>query len=120
MYIQSEWTYDKFHKNAKVNYRIYNGGGLFSGTTSTATPLGPALLQEFSNIKNVVRFYNTERLIATGSDYFNDDILFADDNFFEMFSFPLRFGDTASALKENNSIVLSHAAAQNILVMKIL
>ena len=44
--------------------------------------------------------------------YNEDNIIFADSSFFEMFSFPLISGDPALVLDKPESIVLSRQAAQ--------
>src|SRR6185312_11283472 len=50
--------------------------------------------------------------IKKGVEIIEQDALFVDDNFFSVFSFPLAFGDSKTALKNLHSVVISEDVAE--------
>ncbi len=116
LYITDEWSYDRFHRDPHNVYRIGLKGKL-SGqeiqTASSCPPLAAALLQEIPGVEEATRLNKWDDVIFKYEDkaFTEDDILFADSNFFQFFSFRLVSGDAATALREPNSIVLTAALA---------
>lgn len=105
--------FDRFHQNAEEIYRLksvreQNGRERLWGYTPR--PLAPALVQDFPAIKRAVRLTAVSAVAKFGDKIFNERVLHADPEFFEMFTFPLLRGE-ANVLRDKNKIVLSEAAA---------
>jgi len=77
-------------------------------------PYGPALYNDFKGqITRMVRVRPDDDLITIDNRSFHErKIIWADSNFFSMFSFPLLRGDTATALRDLPSVVLSETIAK--------
>ena len=119
LYVQDELSYDQHHEHA---HRIYRGahadvtaGGRQYAVTSL--PMGPALVTDYPEVIEAVRFYRGEAprmLVADqyGHFFYEDDLWFTDPNFFKVFSFPLSQGDPETAFLEPHSVVIAEAVAQ--------
>lgn len=106
-------SFDMFHQNAPEIYRLktvrmQNGRERVWGYAPR--PLGPALTQDFPFIKKAVRLTIATVVFKSGDKIFNESVLHVDPEFFEMFSFPLKYGDQ-NVLRDKNKIVLSAALA---------
>ncbi len=106
-------SFDMFHQNAQEIYRlktvrVQNARERVWGYTPR--PLGPALMQDFPFIKKAVRLTIATVVFKSGDKIFNEGVLHVDPEFFEMFSFPLKYGDK-NVLRDKNKIVLSEALA---------
>ncbi len=116
LYLDRELSYDKFHVHYNRIYRIGASGNL-RGTelnqVLTSSPMAEILKNKFSGIIKPVRIGRYGAWLVSYKDirYNEDDILFADANFFDIFSFPLIKGDPDSALSQPNSIVLTETTA---------
>ena len=116
-YIYSEVTTDQFHADKDQIYRTLrvseiNGTPYRIGVTSV--PYAEALLNDFpDDIKEVTRTVPEEGLVAVGEKRFmENDLLFADENFFDFFSYPLKIGEASSVLASSNAVVLSQKSAK--------
>ncbi|MEP1033392.1 ABC transporter permease [Ekhidna sp.] len=116
-YIYSEVNTDRFHEDANQIYRVLrvsemNGTPYRIGVTSV--PYANALLTDYpSDVTATTRAVPENGLVAVGEKRFmEDDLLFADENFFEFFSYPLASGNKQSVLATANSAVLTQEAAR--------
>lgn len=119
LYIQFELSYDKYHENPDRIFRVnqekpnINTGGvnLFD---STPGALKNTLINEISGIENAARLAHAENiLISSGENGFiENNLIFADAEIFEIFTFPFVKGNIKKALKDQNSIVISETAAK--------
>jgi putative ABC transport system permease protein len=117
LYVENEYSYDRFHQHANEIYRIgitgnVSGNRLDHAVTSAA--LAPALVKEIPEVKKAVRIGRFGAWLIRYKDIkFNEDhIIFADSAFFEVFSFKLVSGDPSLVLDKPESIVLSRTAAR--------
>ncbi|MBN1338460.1 MAG: ABC transporter permease [Bacteroidales bacterium] len=117
LYIYNEMTYDCFHENRNRIYLMElasESSAEGTGISAVATAgYGPAMLREFPEVENMVRFSSPEDgyLKAGQKNYNFTQIMYADSSVFDVFSFPLIRGDPATALKNPYSIVLTKSAA---------
>jgi len=108
---------NKFHKNIHKLYPIVqvtsSGNEGDQHSTNTPPPLLPALLRKFPEIKNGTRLPPAERIIVKYEDrvFYETGALFADPNFFTMFSFDMVNGNPETVLSERYSVVLTEASA---------
>src|SRR6187399_1758794 len=117
LFIINELSYDNFHKNGKNIYRVMrvgNNNGERREIPYLSPPYGPALVNDYPDtIQKQVRIMKDNDLISYNNISFNEtNIYLADKNFFNFFDFHLIKGDTATVLKDPNSIVLTQTAAK--------
>jgi putative ABC transport system permease protein len=121
LYAVNEFSYDSFHKNADDIYRVYTTSKENidtknpSGVNMTAVPLGPAMKKDLTDVKEYVRYIQPfERFVKNGEQSLRENVGFADPSFFSVFSFKLKYGNPATALKAVNSVVLTEETANKI------
>jgi len=117
LWVQDEFSYDKFHDNGDNLYLVGTHQRLGSRTaTSSGTPpaLGPAFKEEYPEIVNSARFCNGPHalIFAYGEKRFRELTEAVDSSLLEMFTFPLIQGNPESALKEPYSLVMTERMAQ--------
>ena len=110
LFVHHEVTYDAFHRHVESIHRVTASYKDFT-FGSTPDPLGPALVEAYPEILRVVRLWESDVVVQSESDLFQESLLFADSTFFEIFTFPLEQGDAATALSHPQSLVLSAEAA---------
>ena len=118
LYVVDEWSYDRFHANAKNIYRI-NSDIRFGGTdlhmAVCSDPMGPTLKKDYPQVEQYVRFYNSSgsKLIKKENEYINEsNIVHADSTLFEVFTLPAISGNIRSALNDPNTVVISESTAK--------
>ncbi len=115
LWIFDESNYDKFHENGKNIYRVLENQSYSSQNMQVAVtpaPMAEAMKDDFPEIERATR-YNTGfvQTIEVGDEKFEERTgAFADEDFFEMFSFPVIKG-SQDPLSDKNSIVLSESIA---------
>ncbi len=114
-HVKDELSYDQFLDNGSQIYRVlniepdsdqpYSAGG--------PIPLGPALVQDFPGIEKAVRLWRDYRpTLSLGEKVFQESsLMFTDQDFLEMISFPLLQGDPETALSQPNTIILTQSMA---------
>ena len=115
MLVMYEMSFDQFHKNKERLYRVYTETHRPEGEfvmACVAFPFAPAAQEEIPEIEYAVRFSESFQLVANGEKKFYESLIFADENIFNVFSFPLKYGNKNNALSEINSIVLSENIAE--------
>jgi putative ABC transport system permease protein len=117
LYVENEYSYDRFHQHAKEIYRIGITGNVSGNRLNhavTSARLAPTLVKEIPEVEKAVRVGRFGAWLIRYKDIKNneDNIIFADSTFFEIFSFPLVSGDPSRVLDSPESIVLSRKAAQ--------
>ncbi|MEZ5039447.1 MAG: ABC transporter permease [Saprospiraceae bacterium] len=118
-YVSFERSFDGFHENANqlyrvVNHRFKNGESVQLGTI-TYPPIGYLMAEEFPEVVRASRLTIGNSInIHTGDQQmiFIEDLLFVDNNFFQLLSYPLIAGDKTSMLAETNTVVISESRAR--------
>jgi ABC-type antimicrobial peptide transport system permease subunit len=112
LWVQNELSYDKFQKNAGQIYRITGDfGDLKAAVNTEAMPAG--LKAELPVVKNTVRLsLSSTVLFEAGNRKFEEKrVFYADPSFMDVFSFPLVQGDRATALKQENGVLITQEMA---------
>jgi len=117
LYIISETSYDKFNERSADIYRLYMDGKMageeFRG--AWVSPItGPAFHEEIPEIENFCRFdWANNRLmwVDPANKYLENQLLYADSTFFEVFTIALLQGDPHTCLDEPNTLVLTESKA---------
>jgi putative ABC transport system permease protein len=118
LYIISETSYDRFHARSGDIYRLYLEGKMAGEefTGAWVSPIvGPAFHEEIPEVENFCRFdWANNRLmwVDPANKYLENQLLYADSTFFEVFSIQLLEGDPATCLDEPNTIVLTESKAK--------
>ena len=118
LHIQYELGYNKHIPESDRLYRcveIQQAPGVGEQHVAvTMGPLGEALVTDFPEIKKAVRIlYWGSRPLQHDDKFFDQNfVVFADPEVFDLFGIKLIVGDTANALKEMNSIVVSKKVAE--------
>lgn len=118
LYAVNEFNYDRFHANNERIFRMYrwtedmNDEGT-EGDPYLPVPLGPALKADLPDVEDFVRFREPwgENFVRVNGTVSRLGICFADQQFFDVLSFPMEYGNKAKALSELNDIVLTEATA---------
>jgi len=120
VYIQSETSYDHFHKNIDSIYRV----GFFTslqdklkGTSPDFTaPFSVDARDQFPEIQSFCRISRSHEVWILYGDKSikTTDLKFTDESFFNLFTFNLLSGNPLTALQNPNSIVLSKKLARKI------
>lgn len=102
--------FDSFHSNKNIIHKItitrdYNGRDQAFGISPFA--LGPAIGNSISGIEAVNRFYSTGMPVRYEDNIFNRQIAFVDNNYFDLFDFPMLAGDK-NAFQDKSSVLISN------------
>jgi len=118
-WIRYELSYDRSGANADRVFRVALKLELEKQPVKefavTAAPLMPALLKDFPEIENAVRFSGDNPLIGYNrQNFFTDRFFYADSTFFEVFGYPLVKGDPNTIFSDINSAVITESIAKKL------
>ena len=116
VYINQELSYDKFNVNADRIVRTtmeYKNSETVNTTATTGTRPGPQFKRTFPSVEEYARTYITQRVIKNGDKVFDESrVLYADQPFFKIFSFPIIEGNAATALDAPDKMVITKSMAK--------
>ncbi len=117
LYVINELSYDKFHANYEQIYRIGVRGSVRGEPINMAVscaPMAKTLPTEFPEVEIATRFRQMgDWLIGSGDRKFNEEeFLFVDSTFFEVFNFKLIKGDPTTVLNRPRTMVMTESAAK--------
>lgn len=106
-------SFDRQHENFNELYEVsvridQNGAEIPYGFAPM--PLGPSIKSEIPSIQRVSRFERAGVTIKRDDNVFNRMMAFVDDDFLEMFTFPMLYGD-AESYHELSTVLISDRAA---------
>ena len=111
--VDHQYTMDDFHQNAEsvfVVQNIINRDGRLLHWGDGPFPMAPALKADFPQVKAAARARYRRGVVRYGDKVFNERIIFADPDYLEILTFPLKWGD-ANPLETPNAVVLSEEIA---------
>ena len=129
-YVHFELSYDRFHQHAADIYRVpfdWNAtdekGEKTEVYASNVPGFGPVAQEEIPDVLTVTRLFHVLTTASTNVlsyqpasssriSFHEENGFYADSTFFELFSFPLRYGSPQTALAAPRSIVLTTALAK--------
>lgn len=112
--INDQLNHDTFHEKAECIYRVTTNLGEdgYLVYATTAMPIAGALKNDYLGVEDVVRITKALRGDGkVGEKISNVKGIFADQSFLDVFSFTLKDGNPATALKEPYSVILSEETA---------
>lgn len=116
LYVKDEVSYDRFHKQGDNIYQLTCDRIETSGETRkfaiAAMAQGPAFAKEIEDLQIVVRTKSQSTTIKRGHEIFVDNILWVDDDFFSVFSFPLMGGNPKTVFSDIHALVITPDVAE--------
>ena len=117
LYIRDQLSYDKFNKHSNNIYRLVldiKSGNAVNKYSTTSPPMGPYLVQKFPQVKEAVRVRIASAALMESNNFksYEEKIIYADSNFFSLFSFTLSEGNPLKALNEPSSVILTSETAK--------
>ncbi|MEP5611013.1 MAG: ABC transporter permease [Cyclobacteriaceae bacterium] len=109
LFIKVETSYDKFHADGHDMYRLQHVYGYINAQAA------PTYARDYAEVASFTRinFWKTDRRVSLSTDkIYYEDLLVADSNFFNFFTFPLVQGNKAMCLKDKNSVAISKSYAE--------
>lgn len=119
LYVVDEFSYDKFHANAKNIYRInldakIQGQEMLGGIS--CTPVAPTMVSSYPDATNYCRLFTfggEPILRFEDKSFVENKVIFVDSTFFQVFDgFKLLKGDINNILNKKNQMVLTEATAK--------
>lgn len=100
LYVKDENSFDRFHKNSNHIYQLVcdriEKDGVDTKSAIAALVQGQAFKEAIPEIQSFTRVYHKQTVVESSNQTFKEDICWADENFFSVFSFPLVEGDFQS------------------------
>ncbi|MEQ9466379.1 MAG: FtsX-like permease family protein [Ekhidna sp.] len=121
LYVVDELSYDSFHSDADRIYRMDFTGNINGSEFITAlasAPAGPTMPIEFPEVEDATRLRSSGNWIIKKKDtenaYNEDDVVYADKNFFTFWDFELLNGNPETCLERPNTLVISQSLADKV------
>ncbi|MXV51457.1 FtsX-like permease family protein [Pedobacter sp. HMF7647] len=117
LWIQNEISYDQFHTKKDRLYVMYNRS-VFDGKLwcwqSTPKIMGPTMKMSYSQVEETSRINQATFLFTVGEKHLTVRGAFTDPGFLTMFSFPLINGDSKTALKNTQTVVITEKLSKKL------
>ncbi|HVX52726.1 MAG TPA: ABC transporter permease [Chitinophagaceae bacterium] len=122
LYVQDQYSYDKQHKNADNIYRITTSLDLSGDKHNNATaspPIAPTLKKDFPEVEQFTRVIpnlgvSKSLLKYKDKSFYEDEAVYVDSTFFDVFSYHFIEGSPADALLQPYSLVLMKPLAEKL------
>jgi len=118
LFVMDELSYDRFHKHSENIYRIAMEGefqGREMDGVTTGASVGETMVSEIPQVINSVRIFNYfgkgTSVTLDNQTFLEDQLLYSDSTFFEVFSFKLKKGDPQNILNRPQTVVLTESTA---------
>ncbi len=119
LYVQHEFSFDRFYSNADRIYRVYQkqGENVFLGSdffAVTPSQLASVMEEEFPEVVAATSVEDQTALLSTPKNSFWEKGIAGDHHFFDVFPISLLEGNSTHALEDPKSIVLTKSLAKKI------
>ena len=117
LWIHHEWSYDRFHVKEKQLYQVWyrvKDDGPVKTVNKTSMSITPILKTDYPDILEVTRAITNKATLAKDDYSFSVETALVDPEFLTMFSFPLLHGNTASALNDPFSVILTEKTSKRL------
>ncbi|MCG8418088.1 MAG: ABC transporter permease [Proteobacteria bacterium] len=116
LFVRYELSYDSWLADSERIYRLHTTfnipGRPAMRIASSARPARAALEKDFAEIESAVRLFIRSWNVSRDNTVFEQDIVFADKEFFSVFDLPVVAGERKKVLADNRSILLSQTVAR--------
>ncbi len=128
LYIFSEMGYDDHNKDADRIFRIATKAGQLGNVTdkpwaATSAPIAWGLKEDMPEVEQstrLLKFPNLDKMLLkyehgnASRQFYETNGYYADSNFFQIFTYPFKYGNALTSLNEPNSIVISEEISQKL------
>lgn len=117
LFVYQQFTFNKFHTNVNRLYQVYySSSGPYGIETNgqMGYPAAPALKAEGIGIEKATRYKYGGRGVKFKDKELELQVTMVDNDFFNMFSFPVIKGNHANPLADAGNVVISENAAGKI------
>src|SRR5688572_5216920 len=121
LYVFDELTFDEQHSKANRIYRVVEHKNV-NGEATTIAAAGYKPAEESK--KSIAEVENTTRIQRMGranifssenpANFFQETVTVADENFLQIFDFPMILGERRTALQEPNTIIINEDLAKRL------
>ena len=116
LWVQDELSYDRYHENADRIHRLCLDANIGTQLRAPVTmaPAAPAMIKDFPEVVNAARIVRPERVSVEYQDrtFQEEDVGYADNSVFGIFTFPFISGDPQTALTTPYSVVITEEMAR--------
>lgn len=108
LYVMDELSFDNIHTNGDRIYKVVTASPE-GGMETNAHPIGYQLRTNYPEVESVLytRWASSSFKLNHKDKRYEHKVFYASEEFFHMFSFPLKSGDPETALKDPYSIVIT-------------
>ncbi|WP_258099500.1 FtsX-like permease family protein [Marinoscillum pacificum] len=106
--------HDSFFENKDQIYLAYKERITPDGTQPTYdtwVPMRNKLVETYPEITNGTKTFAAEAKVVKGSQFINEELLYTDEHFFEVFNFKLLHGSASKPFQDKSSVILSKELA---------
>ncbi|MEO1260968.1 MAG: ABC transporter permease [Bacteroidota bacterium] len=122
LWIKDELSYDQFHKNADRIYRSLweaKYGDNSWKIPQVPMPLAGALEREFPEVELATQVYEGRFTVKKDGAFVRENnVLFIDEKFFDVFSIELLAGELKKSINNPNAIIITEKTAERYFVEK--
>jgi putative ABC transport system permease protein len=115
VYVLHELSYDRFHARADRIVRVtmeFSIAGTVNSTATTGTKVGPQFARSFPAVEDYARVFLSHNIVRANDKSFDEPrILYADPDFFRIFSFPLSGANPSTVLDASDKAVITRSMA---------
>ncbi len=107
-------SFDDNHQNKEQIFLAYKERITPDGvqaTYDTWVPMKDRLLADYSQVKESARIFQPGGSVVQNNRYIDEDIMYTDESFFDIFTFPLLHGNDGKVFDDLQSVVLSSEMA---------
>lgn len=120
LFVENELSYDRQAPDSDRIYRVceinVDDDGPGTQTPTSPSPLGPAILDDLSQVESATRMtptWNIKALVTGGTKSFHESkIVGADSTFIKFFGFKVIAGNPEKPFKDGQSMVLTESTAR--------
>jgi len=115
-YVEFERSYDKFHEDSDLIYRLRYERESEDGETvrfaSCCPPMALRIRDQFPEVEKIARLFRYSAVISTGENKFLEErIFFTEPDFLDILKFEFLKGDPLNGIREPNSAFISQSTA---------
>jgi putative ABC transport system permease protein len=118
LFVVDEWSFDRHNENFRNIYRICIRGKIQGNEVEAAlsnAPMGATLKSDFPEVIEFTRLFtfDGDPVVTYGDKVFiEENFIYVDSTFFNVFTAPVRYGDPATMLSRPHTIVLTEETAK--------
>jgi putative ABC transport system permease protein len=116
LFVSDELSYDKMHHDKDRIYRVasaYMRQGVWEPYATNSWRTADLIKSQYGEVEKMVRIMTSDAIFEYGDKRIVEDrIAWVEDNFFDVFSFPLVEGNAKDVLRQPNKVVIDETTAK--------